>query len=197
MSSPAIYEFNDQKVRTVIMNDEPWFIAKDLFKILGISGSHALEKLDADEKGVNNLHTLGGIQKVNVVSESGLYLLTILSRKPEAKKFRRWVTSEVLPQIKRTGGYINPAATIEQITNLQVQLHNQLIESKHYKMLYESAKQAEDIWKARAEYGSISKANQLPKMLKRRGAWVADPRYRQSIELNFEQGTFKFIENGK
>jgi len=86
---------------------EPWFVAKDVCRALGFSKQHdATKYLDPDEKGGTNCPTPGGIQKMNTVSEGGLYTLIFHSRKPEAHAFKRWVTHEVLPSIRQDGGYI-------------------------------------------------------------------------------------------
>lgn len=96
------------KIRVVEKNNEPWFIAKDVCKALGLAQvSRAIQKLDEDE--VTNskvIDSIGREQKVNAISEAGMYSLVLVSRKPEAKAFKRWVTHEVLPAIRRTGGYI-------------------------------------------------------------------------------------------
>jgi prophage antirepressor-like protein len=93
-------------LRVVEKDGEPWFVAKDVCNALRIEQTgRALEKLDEDEKGVNPIHTLGGVQKMWIVSESGLYALILRSNKAEARVFRRWVTGEVLPEIRRTGRY--------------------------------------------------------------------------------------------
>lgn len=92
-------------------NCEPWFVAKDVCDILGITNSRdALTALDADEKGVGNIYTPGGSQKMATINESGLYALVLKSRKPEAKEFSRWVRREVLPTIRKTGMYATPEA---------------------------------------------------------------------------------------
>jgi prophage antirepressor-like protein len=72
------------------------------------TGRSVAERLDSDEKGVSSIHTPGGLQSVSVINESGLYSLILGSRKPEAKKFKKWVTSEVLPAIRKTGAYRQP-----------------------------------------------------------------------------------------
>ena len=88
------------------MNGQTWFVAKDVCKVLGIEKArNAVSRLEDDERGPVLVDTLGGTQRMSAVSESGLYHLVFQSRKPEAKKFRRWVTGEVLPQIRMTGGY--------------------------------------------------------------------------------------------
>ena len=93
-------------VRVRVMNGQTWFVAKDVCKVLGIEKArNAVSRLEDDERGPVLVDTLGGTQRMSAVSESGLYHLVFQSRKPEAKKFRRWVTGEVLPQIRMTGGY--------------------------------------------------------------------------------------------
>ena len=101
------FEFKSHEVRTVIIDGEPWFVAKDVCEILEIANARdAVAALDSDEKdGVGITDAIGREQKTTVVSESGLYALIFKSRKPQAKAFRKWVTSEVLPQIRKTGKY--------------------------------------------------------------------------------------------
>lgn len=101
------FEFQSHEVRTVIIDGEPWFVAKDVCEILEIANARdAVAALDNDEKdGVGITDAIGREQKTTVVSESGLYALIFKSRKPQAKAFRKWVTSEVLPQIRKTGKY--------------------------------------------------------------------------------------------
>lgn len=100
------FDYNGNAVRTVQQNGQLWFVAKDVCGILEIENSRdALSRLDDDEKGVVITDTLGGKQEVASVNESGLYNLIFTSRKAEAKAFRRWVTSEVLPIIRKRGYY--------------------------------------------------------------------------------------------
>ena len=106
MSALLSYQFDDAPVRVVMIAGDPWFIANDLCRVLEIRNARdAMSRLDEDEKGVTTSDTLGGIQEMNVVSESGMYALVLGSRKPEARRFRKWVTSEVLPSLRRTGQY--------------------------------------------------------------------------------------------
>lgn len=94
-------------VRTLSLNGEPWFVAADVCKALGIANSRdAVSRLDGDEKGVALTDTPGGAQDVVTVNEPGLYTLVLSSRKPEAKTFKRWITHEVIPAIRKHGGYI-------------------------------------------------------------------------------------------
>lgn len=99
------FDFKGAALRTLTDGaGESWFVAKDVCDILGISNpSDALKRLDDDERSRFNLGRQG---ETNIVNEAGLYVLVLASRKPEAREFKRWVTHEVLPQIRRTGGYI-------------------------------------------------------------------------------------------
>ena len=102
-----VFNYNDREVRTVQKDGEPWFVLKDVCAILGIGNvADVYARLDADEKGVGQIDTLGGRQNMNIINESGLYNVILRSDKPEAKPFRKWVTSEVLPSIRKNGGYI-------------------------------------------------------------------------------------------
>ena len=94
-------------VRTVELNGEPWLVGKDVAQALGYSNTRdALAKrVDPEDKGVANCDTLGGSQAVTIINESGLYSLVLSSKLPTARKFRHWVTSEVLPSIRRHGLY--------------------------------------------------------------------------------------------
>lgn len=94
------------EVRTTIRDNEPWFVAVDVCKALSITNHRdALGRLDEDEKGVALTDTLGGKQNLTIVNEPGLYTLVLGSRKPAAKAFKRWVTHEVLPALRKTGRY--------------------------------------------------------------------------------------------
>lgn len=103
------FTFNptNQPIRVGLINQEPYFSAKDVCLSLGLANSsQAISKLDEDEKGVIIADTPGGKQELSAVTESGLYGLIFQSRKPEAKVFRKWVTGEVLPAIRKTGAYV-------------------------------------------------------------------------------------------
>lgn len=86
---------------------EPWFVAKDVATVIGFTNTHdATKYLDDDEKGETISPTLGGNQRMTTVNEAGFYSMVLKSRKPEAKAFKRWVTHEVLPEIRKSGGYM-------------------------------------------------------------------------------------------
>ena len=105
-STAVEFSFKGSTVRTVSHAGGTWFVAADVCAVLEHTDpSAALLRLDKDEKGATIVRTLGGNQKMNVVTESGLYHLVLTSRKLEAKVFRRWVTGTVLPSIRQTGGY--------------------------------------------------------------------------------------------
>ena len=116
-----IQVFNNEElgcIRTVIINDQPWFVGKDIAVALGYSNTRdALAKrVDDEDKGVAKCDTLGGTQELAVINESGLYSLILSSKLPSAKKFKRWVTSEVLPAIRKTGHYGN--TPLKDVINL-------------------------------------------------------------------------------
>ena len=94
------------EVRVVTAEGEPWFVALDVSALLGFRDANALTRsLDDDEKGTHNLRTPGGEQSVTIISEAGLYGAIIRSRVPAAKPFKRWITHEVIPTIRKTGSY--------------------------------------------------------------------------------------------
>ncbi|UQY33597.1 phage antirepressor protein [Pseudomonas fulva] len=100
------FRFEAREVRTMLIDDQPWFVAADVCQALAIRNSRdAFARLDEDEKGVANADTLGGTQNVSILNESGLYSLILTSRKAEAKRFKKWVTAEVLPAIRKHGRY--------------------------------------------------------------------------------------------
>ena len=102
-----VFSYGNKEVRTVIIDGEAWLVAKDVCDILEIQNvSDTVRKeLDDDEKGIEKIYTPGGMQDMTVINEPGLYKLTFKSRKPAAKEFTRWVTHDVLPEIRRTGSY--------------------------------------------------------------------------------------------
>lgn len=137
--------FSNEKfgtVRTVVNDNEPWFVAADVCKALEISNTaDALKRLDDDEKMTidsTDSHSgqRGGAQSMNIVNEPGLYSLVLGSRKPEAKEFKRWITHEVIPSIRKHGMY----ATEELLANpdLAIQVFQQLKEEREARKLAES-----------------------------------------------------------
>ena len=112
------------QVRTMTIEGSPWFVAVDVCKALEHSNSRmALDRLDDDEKGVSSIYTPGGTQEMSIVNEPGLYTLVLGSRKPQAKAFKRWITHEVIPQIRKTGGYIPVESKDDEVTTLSKALN--------------------------------------------------------------------------
>jgi len=108
VNSITVFNFNNMDVRIIDKDNNPWFVLNDVCKILDIKNSRdASSKLDEDEKNtVAIADSLGGLQETTIINESGLYSLILRSRKREAKRFKKWVTAEVLPSIRKTGGYM-------------------------------------------------------------------------------------------
>jgi prophage antirepressor-like protein len=133
MSNLIPFEFESHALRVNMdAAGQPWFVAADVCAALSIGNSRmALDRLDADEKGVSSIDTPGGSQEMSVVNESGLYNLVLGSRKPEAKRFKRWVTHEVLPAIRKTGTYASTAsatslASVASVATVQSVTHDRV-----------------------------------------------------------------------
>ncbi|HEZ0765646.1 TPA: hypothetical protein WGR12_000154 [Neisseria meningitidis] len=121
MNQVQYFNFNQNAIQVINKNGEAWFIASEVAAMLGYRDSYNMTRiLDNDEKGTHNVSTLGRNQDVSVINESGFYHAAFKSRKPEVKPFRKWVTSEVLPTIRKTGGYqIGQKTTIDDRTGLR------------------------------------------------------------------------------
>lgn len=114
------FNFGDNLVRVVDRNALPWWIATDVAAILGFrDASNMVRDLDEDEKGTHNVSTLGGDQSVIIINESGLYSAVLRSRRPEAKRFRKWVTGELLPTIRKTGFFQTAGHRAAQLENTE------------------------------------------------------------------------------
>ena len=119
MNGLQIFTYNGNEVRTVQKDGEPWWVLRDVCDILGISHiKDTVDRLDGDEVGQTEvIDRLGRNQTAYIINESGLYNVIIRSDKPEAKPFRKWVTSEVLPSIRRHGAYMTPETLEAAILN--------------------------------------------------------------------------------
>ena len=171
-------------VRAVTLDGEPWFVAADVCRALGLGNSRqTLSYLDDDEKGVITSDTLGGKQEMSTINEPGLYSLILRSRKPEAKAFKRWITHEVIPAIRKTGGYIaaKPDETPEEImaralvvANETLARHKQQLEAANAKIKADAPKVlfAETVQKAE---GDIL-VRQLAKLMVQRGYDIGEQR---------------------
>ena len=166
--------YKEHPVRIVDRGGEPWFVAKDVCAVLEIAKvDSAIRSLDEDEKDTHSMSTLGGDQEMSIVSEAGLYSLVLRSRKPEAKTFKRWVTHEVLPSIRKTGAYVAPNLSMEQISAVARKLGamaNQLItENAGLREKIEYLEQ----FIPKGEFGEPSSVNGKPKWRQRRGCYVS------------------------
>lgn len=142
MNDLQIFSYNGSQVRTVEKDGQPWWVLKDVCEVLEVKNpSDVFKRLDEDERGRLNLGRQG---EANIINESGLYNVILRSDKPQAKPFRKWVTSEVLPTIRKTGQYnanMKPSKVLEiKETNARVRLSNQFLKlakvdtlSKEYK----------------------------------------------------------------
>lgn len=199
-------------IRTTEQNGEPWFVAADVCKALEIGNpTDAMRRLDADERTLVSIEGTSNGLPVNAVNEPGLYTLILGSRKPEAKQFKRWITHDVLPSIRRTGGYIAAKAddTPEEImaralliANDTIQRQKKQIEADRPKVSYcdeilrcENAILATTIAK---DYGMSAvafnkKLNELGIQYKRGGTWFlydkyADKGYTRSETYKYADG---------
>lgn len=148
------------QVRTVTIDGEPWFIGKDVATILGYerTADAIRAHVDEDDKGVGEIQTPGGKQKIVIINESGLYSLVLSSKLPTAKKFKHWITSEVLPAIRRHGAYMTPEKIEEALLNpdmlikLATELKAEREARKHAELEAASAKQVIGELKPKADY---------------------------------------------
>ncbi|WP_051206075.1 BRO-N domain-containing protein [Oceanospirillum maris] len=102
------FAFENREIRTLLIDDQPWFVASDIAKSLEYKTAKDMTRnLDADERGRHIMPTLSGNQEMTIINESGMYSAILRSRKPEAKRFKKWVTAEVLPSIRKHGFYGN------------------------------------------------------------------------------------------
>lgn len=116
-----VWNYESSEIWTVQVNGEPWFVLSDVCKVLEISNSRNISsRLEPDEKGVTLVDTLGGAQQMTIINESGLYTVILRSDKPQAKPFRKWVTSEVLPSIRKHGSYSVQSQFADLSPQLQV-----------------------------------------------------------------------------
>lgn len=133
MNNIQIFKYENNDVRTVEMNSEPWFVLKDVCAVLGLTDTgRTAERLDADELARTTLVSGGQNREMYIINESGLYNVILRSDKPEAKPFRKWVTSEVLPSIRKHGAYMTPQKIEEALLNPDtiISLARQLKEEK-------------------------------------------------------------------
>nr|WP_286180641.1 phage antirepressor KilAC domain-containing protein [Bacillus sp. ISL-37] len=214
-----LFKYNENLIRTNVVGDDIYFIAKDVCDVLGIADtSKAVGRLDDDEKGTNTIPTPGGFQTLLTINESGLYSLILTSRKPEARQFKRWVTHEVLPTIRKRGAYMtedvlqnaisNPDFMIGLLEKLKedtekIKQLEQRVETDQPKVTYYdsilSSIDAVNIGQIAEDYGlSARRLNQILKeeRVQRRigGQWILYQEYK-NMGLT-KSKTFSIGENG-
>ena len=119
MNELTVFNYGESPIRTMQQNGEIWWVLADVCKVLEIKNSrNVASRLDDDEKGVYQMDTLGGAQNVNIINEPGLYSVILRSDKPEAKAFKRWVTHEVIPAIRKNGAYKSNTTDKREIAEL-------------------------------------------------------------------------------
>ena len=194
-------------VRAVEIQGEPWLVGKDVAESLGYTATEKAIRthVDGDDKGVTEMDTPGGKQKVVIINESGLYSLVFGSKLPEAKKFKHWVTSEVLPSIRRDGGYMHtsPDMTDEEIMARAVLLGQKKIEEQA-KRIQEMRPKERFADRVSASESSIL-VGDLAKLLKQNGVdmgqkrlfrWLRDKGYLIKYGISYNLPTQRSMELG-
>ena len=198
-------------VRIILQDNEPWFVAKDVCDCLDLSNSRkALSRLEDDEKGVTLSDTLGGKQEMATVNEYGLYSLVLSSRKPEAKEFKRWITHEVLPSLRKYGTYsLNIPKTLPDALKAyasEIEAHNKtkaLVEAQRPKVLFADAVSTSDtdilvgdLAKLLSQNGYTIGQNRLFEQLRNEGFLISRKgnSYNMPTQRAMELGLFRIKE---
>lgn len=196
MNELQLFSFENHEVRSLLINDEPYFVGKDVAEILGYKNPRdAVNKhVDDEDKGVAKCDTLGGVQELTVINESGLYSLVLSSKLPNAKKFKRWVTSEVLPALRKTGQYqVKELSGSELMAKALIEAQNVLaakdkqIEEMKPKALFADAVATSHTSILVGELAKILKQNGIEMGQKRLFAWLREKGYlikRQGTDYN-------------
>lgn len=182
--SIQVFENAAFSIRTLTEDGEPWFVATDIAKALGYGHTpHMTRRLDLDEKGVRSVDTPGGKQSLTVISEAGLYGAVLGSKIPEAKAFKRWVTHEVLPAIRRDGGYMaaKPDETPEETMARALRIADETMRRQKERIESLSSANAEMRPKALfadavAASDSTCLVGELAKMLRQNGVEIGQNR---------------------
>lgn len=200
-------------IRTLTEDGEPWFAATDIAKALGYGHTpHMTRRLDLDEKGVRSVDTPGGKQSLTVINEAGLYSAVLGSKLPEAKAFKRWVTHEVLPAIRRDGGYMaaKPDETPEETMARALRIADETM--RRQKERIESLSSANAEMRPKALFADAVAASdgtclvgELAKMIAQNGvdigqnrlfAWMREKGYLGKSGCNYNRPTQRSIEMG-
>lgn len=214
MSEVQLFNFENHEVRSLLVDDEPWFVGKDVAEILSYSNTRKAltDHVDDEDKmdGVTIRDSIGRNQKPVLINESGLYSLVLSSKLPSAKKFKRWVTSEVLPALRKTGQYqVKDLSGSELMARALIEAQNVLaakdkqIEEMKPKALFADAVATSHTSILVGELAKILKQNGIDMGQKRLFAWLREKGYlikRQGTDYNMptqkamELGLFKIKE---
>lgn len=212
------FSFEGRQIRALTIEGEPYFVGKDVAEVLGYSNSRKAiaDHVDSGDKGVTKCYTLGGTQQTTIINESGLYSLILASKLPTAKKFKRWVTSEVLPTIRKHGAYMTDAKAAAIVTDkgsladLLQQAAEQLkrkdiqIEQMKPKALFADAVSTSDTPILVGELAKILHQNGVSMGQNRMFRWLRDngyliskkgTSYNMPTQRAMELGLFKIKEN--
>lgn len=197
MNEVQLFNFENHEVRSLLINSEPWFVGKDVAEALGYSKARnaiATHIDSEDKKDAPIQGTLGGVQEMTVINESGLYSLVLSSKLPSAKKFKRWVTSEVLPALRKTGQYqVKELSGSELMAKALIEAQSVLaakdkqIEEMKPKALFADAVATSHTSILVGELAKILKQNGIDMGQKRLFAWLREKGYlikRQGTDYN-------------
>lgn len=204
-----IFNYGEMTVRTVVKENEVWFVAKDVCEVLEVKNvSDAVNRLDDDEKGVVSTDTLGGTQDTLIVNEPGLYSLILGSRKPQAKPFKRWVTHEVIPSIRKHGAYMTEAALEQAVSNpdfiigLLTNLKEEKEKNKQLNTTVQRQKPLVDFAEMCMRSETDLLVRELSKLCKNKGLNIGEKRLFQKLRdwglifKNKNEPMQRYIENG-
>lgn len=212
------FSFEGRQIRALTIEGEPYFVGKDVAEVLGYSNSRKAiaDHVDSEDKGVTKCYTLGGTQQTTIINESGLYSLILSSKLPDAKKFKHWVTSEVLPTIRKHGAYMTDQKAASIVTDkgsladLLQQAAEQLkrkdiqIEQMKPKALFADAVSTSDTPILVGELAKILHQNGVSMGQNRMFRWLRDngyliskkgTSYNMPTQRAMELGLFKIKEN--
>ncbi|MEK4754839.1 phage antirepressor [Priestia sp. FSL R5-0597] len=208
-SIQKIFNYGETTVRTIVKNNEPWFVAKDVCEVLEITKYRdAVSRLDEDERESVLMDTLGGEQKMTAINESGLYSLILTSRKPQAKQFKRWVTHEVIPSIRKHGAYMTEAALEQAVANpdfiigLLTNLKEEKEKNKQLSTTVQKQKPLVDFAEMCMRSETDLLVRELSKLCKNKGLNIGEKRLFQKLRdwglifKNKNEPMQRYIDNG-
>ncbi|MEI3845242.1 MULTISPECIES: phage antirepressor [unclassified Microbacterium] len=185
MSALEVFRFEGREVRTVLIDGEPWFVLADVCAVLGLSNpSVTATRVDPDALShAEVIDSMGRVQSARVVNESGLYEVAIRSDKPDALAFRRWVTREVLPSIRRTGAYVAPESREQLLARAVLEATAAIAEKDEHIAVLTPRAQA---WDELADAGTDYAVGDAAKILQRAGVDTGPQRlFEQLRELRW------------